>query len=367
MLRLLLILLLVVCSCSTGGVTSEDSFSPGPIIRSVSTAFDGKAVCGKPVVIEGLNFSPKAIDNKILFGAGTDVDEVQPTEVSETRLVFDAPEIEAESIQIRVVSKGKESSAYTLNYDELRCDSVKICRNATVRELRKGVTWINIYDEWEGSIRSINVVRIEPYEIENLAIACPKSSTKTSTQCLEHGAFLGINGSYFSHTYVKVDGKVIKEGKDDGIDPFMHDGVFTLDGNVPGIRYVGTNFVASSLTNRNIMCCGPLLISDNEQRTMVEHSHNTTTHPRTGVAITEHGCVLLVTVDGRFTGKAEGMPTPLFARLLDVFGAEYALNLDGGGSTTMWIEGYGIVNHPCDERQWDDPVERTIGSIIYLK
>ena len=100
---------------------------------------------------------------------------------------------------------------------------------------------------------------------------------------------------------------------------------------------------------------------------MVDHSHNTTTHPRTGVGITDDGKVLLVTVDGRFPEKAVGMSTTLFTHLFEVFGAEYALNLDGGGSTTMWIEGYGIVNHPCDERQWDNPVERKVGSIVYLK
>ena len=100
---------------------------------------------------------------------------------------------------------------------------------------------------------------------------------------------------------------------------------------------------------------------------MAAGSHNETTHPRTGVGITKDGRIILVTVDGRFVDKAVGMPTTLFARLMDAFGAEHALNLDGGGSTTMWIEGLGIVNHPCDDRNWDNPVERKIGSILYLK
>jgi exopolysaccharide biosynthesis protein len=42
------------------------------------------------------------------------------------------------------------------------------------------------------------------------------------------------------------------------------------------------------------------------------------------------------------------------------------MNLDDGGSTTMWIKGKGVVNHPPDGA-WDALKERKVGSIIYLK
>ena len=358
-------LIFMIWSCD--GQHAYNDISPGPLITSVSTDYGGKAVCLKPVVIEGANFAPSVADNEIQIGIGLEVSSVKPMEVSENRLVFEAPVIYGPSIAMRVVSKGKVSEDFNLEYDQVRCDSVLLCRNAEVTMLRKGVKWFNIYDIWEGAIRSINIVEIELSDINRIAIACPTKNTKTSVQCLAHGAFLGVNGSYFSHTYVKVDGQMIQPGKDEGVNTFMHDGVFTIDNNLPGIAYVGSNERATKLPNENIMCCGPLLINDNVHRLMTEHSHNTTTHPRTGVAITQDGKVLLATVDGRFTDLAVGMSTPLFARLLDAFGAEYALNLDGGGSTTLWIEGYGIVNHPCDERQWDNPVERAVGSIVYLK
>ena len=32
-----------------------------------------------------------------------------------------------------------------------------------------------------------------------------------------------------------------------------------------------------------------------------------------------------------------------------------AINLDGGGSTTLWVKNYpygGVVNHPSDNRKW---------------
>lgn len=73
-------------------------------------------------------------------------------------------------------------------------------------------------------------------------------------------------------------------------------------------------------------------------------------HPRTGVGATADGRVLLVTVDGRSPGRSVGM-TPLgFARLFKSLGARWAFNLDGGGSTTMFVKGE-IVNRPSDGRE----------------
>jgi MYXO-CTERM domain-containing protein len=39
------------------------------------------------------------------------------------------------------------------------------------------------------------------------------------------------------------------------------------------------------------------------------------------------------------------------ATLMEGLGAHDALNFDGGGSTTMWIKGKGVVNHPSDGAQ----------------
>jgi hypothetical protein len=70
-------------------------------------------------------------------------------------------------------------------------------------------------------------------------------------------------------------------------------------------------------------------------------------HPRTGVGLRADGTLLFVTVDGRQPEKSAGMS---LAELTDLFlelGAVYALNLDGGGSTTMVIRGR-TVNSPSD-------------------
>ena len=82
-------------------------------------------------------------------------------------------------------------------------------------------------------------------------------------------------------------------------------------------------------------------------------------HPRTGVGTTADGKVLLVTVDGRRPGYSVGMKPPAFARLFRRLGATTAVNLDGGGSTTMWVRGR-VRNRPSDGR------ERAVSSALLV-
>jgi exopolysaccharide biosynthesis protein len=70
-------------------------------------------------------------------------------------------------------------------------------------------------------------------------------------------------------------------------------------------------------------------------------------HPRTAIAKLKSGQILLVTVDGRQPGESVGMSLTMLADLLLEFGAVEAINLDGGGSTTMVIKNK-LVNKPSD-------------------
>jgi exopolysaccharide biosynthesis protein len=68
-------------------------------------------------------------------------------------------------------------------------------------------------------------------------------------------------------------------------------------------------------------------------------------HPRTAVGVRADGTLLFVTVDGRQPQESVGMSLPELTDLLLELGAVSAVNLDGGGSTTMVIDGE-VVNRP---------------------
>jgi Phosphodiester glycosidase len=70
-------------------------------------------------------------------------------------------------------------------------------------------------------------------------------------------------------------------------------------------------------------------------------------HPRTMFGVDRDGYAWLVTVDGRQPDASAGMTLLELQRLAKRIGLTDALNLDGGGSTTMVIAGT-IVNQPSD-------------------
>jgi exopolysaccharide biosynthesis protein len=74
---------------------------------------------------------------------------------------------------------------------------------------------------------------------------------------------------------------------------------------------------------------------------------DTTRHPRTLVGVDADNAIWLVTIDGRQPAISLGMTFTELQTLARRLGLRSALNLDGGGSTTMVVGGR-IVNHPSD-------------------
>ncbi|UCH35267.1 MAG: phosphodiester glycosidase family protein [Armatimonadota bacterium] len=99
---------------------------------------------------------------------------------------------------------------------------------------------------------------------------------------------------------------------------------------------------------------GPVLVRDGrisierEQENFTA-SHSDRRHPRTAAGIRPDGKVVLVAVDGR-QARSVGMTLWELAQLMLDLGCRDAVNLDGGGSTTMWVRGE-VVNSPSGGRQ----------------
>ena len=87
--------------------------------------------------------------------------------------------------------------------------------------------------------------------------------------------------------------------------------------------------------------------------------NDTSLAPRTAVGFAGRR-VLFVVVDGRQEDLSIGMTHRELAELMQRLGCTDAVNLDGGGSSTMWYRG-SVVNSPSDGRQ------RAVGNALLLR
>lgn len=82
-------------------------------------------------------------------------------------------------------------------------------------------------------------------------------------------------------------------------------------------------------------------------------------HPRTLAGVRADGSLVLVVVDGRDPGTTVGASFVEAARLMRWLGAQHAVSLDGGGSSTMVVED-DVVNRPSDG------AERAVGDALLV-
>lgn len=81
--------------------------------------------------------------------------------------------------------------------------------------------------------------------------------------------------------------------------------------------------------------------------------------PRSAVGVTSGGKIVFAVVDGR-QSHSHGLTLTEFAELLVKFKVQNAINLDGGGSSALYVNG-GVVNSPSDGS------ERAVGSALILQ
>ncbi|QYK52553.1 MAG: phosphodiester glycosidase family protein [Fimbriimonadaceae bacterium] len=109
---------------------------------------------------------------------------------------------------------------------------------------------------------------------------------------------------------------------------------------------------------------GPLLVSKgnvvmNAKRENFSDSFSLTMHPRTAIGATKEGDLWLVVIDGR-QPMSRGSSLDELARVMQRLGCQEAINLDGGGSSTLAL-GSIPLNRPSDSG-----VERAICNSVLL-
>jgi len=106
---------------------------------------------------------------------------------------------------------------------------------------------------------------------------------------------------------------------------------------------------------------GPVLVKDGILQSCATSFVSTSANPRTAIGMITPLHYLVVVVDGR-SSESQGMTLKQLGQVFVDQGATIAVNLDGGGSSTLWFNGE-IINNPTDGRSSG---ERKVSDIIYF-
>ena len=199
----------------------------------------------------------------------------------------------------------------------------------------------------------------------------------TSTIASENYAFAAVNGGFFNTKrggavdFIKINKKIFDSA-------IYTPNQFIPEHSIAAITMDDDNFMIvkgetklyweKSLPQKNVLVTGPLLIYNNQEQELRNNPFNNNRHPRTCACVTNDNDLLLITIDGR-NSMAQGMNLHELTYMSRVLGCKDAINLDGGGSTTMYIKGQpfeGVVNFPCDNKQFDHSGERAVSNILMI-
>ena len=203
-----------------------------------------------------------------------------------------------------------------------------------------------------------------------------KIKKTTSVFGKELGAIAAINGTFFdvanggSVDFIKMNGVVMKENvlgkKGERARHQQTAIVINEQGKLAFKKWDNTPNWENNLPEKDVMLSGPLLLFNNTVEELDTTSFTKARHPRSAIGIKANGKVILLTVDGRQDNSA-GLSLPELTKIMRWLGCVSAINLDGGGSTTLWTEKMGVINYPSDNKKWDHDGERKVANVVILK
>lgn len=197
-----------------------------------------------------------------------------------------------------------------------------------------------------------------------LSLAIVDSSLQmTSELGKTNNAFAAINGGffntkeYYSVTYLENDGTVIARTRSTAerrkaADYFLN-GVMIVDtlGKISFENVKEDVFYENSANETLVFVAGPLLLENHEKPELPEIPFVEKRHPRSCICESKK-TIRFIVVDGR-SKNSSGINLHELQNMLlgDSFNCVNALNLDGGGSSTLWLNRGGkssVINHPSD-------------------
>ena len=123
------------------------------------------------------------------------------------------------------------------------------------------------------------------------------------------------------------------------------------------------------MSKQIVICDDHLLFLNGIKEDLDTTDFNRLRHPRTCLGIKPNGSVILLAIDGRNDNSA-GASLPELTKIMSWLGCTSAINFDGGGSTTLWINGFadqGVINYPTDNKKWDHEGQRKVANVILVK
>ena len=246
-------------------------------------------------------------------------------------------------------------------------------------KIAPGLVWKSAHTVLYDTLsQNLNVLLVNTRKRQVALSYNPSRNMKLSSQVEKSGALGAVNGGFFnikeggSVTYIRTAGKILDT------DTARR---WSRNSNMTGsflVDATGKVLIDSARTNSwydthpeysEVLVTGPLLLKGEGKSALPATSLVTVRHPRTAIGKTGKNKIILLTLDGR-TNEARGLTLHELTDLMISLGCCDAVNLDGGGSTTMWIQGKpfnGVVNMPCDNKKFDHEGERAVSDIIVIR
>lgn len=228
----------------------------------------------------------------------------------------------------------------------------------------------------------ICVVEIPKGSKSHLAFVADTLLTRVSDFAQRASALAAINGSYFNMStgepvcYLKIKGQKLGDNEPNKRDTtqrkyYQNAAIRLLPSGRPRFNIPDSNRLSEyQMPDSNVMTAGPMLLYRGEvvpQRTDLRFVYGR--HNRTAIGLKQDGTIVLVVADGRHRRKSEGLSLPELIRIMRWLGCRDAANLDGGGSSCMYIKGLGeegVVNHPSDNGRFDAHGQRRVANAILV-
>jgi hypothetical protein len=231
----------------------------------------------------------------------------------------------------------------------------------------------------DGEKTTIYIVR-HALERSRLRVQLFRQARRLDHWCSKHRCKEAIVGGFYLRDPFRPLGDVVTAGRPLASEPFAAPygpRRATLHATDRGIR-IAPRAALGAVSGGDLLQAGPMLVADGRMAFDRDADHEGFSaaagqfdsditdgrHPRAAIGISERD-LYLVCCDGRRSGVDAGLTLEELADLMLVLGCRAAMNLDGGGSTTLVHRGH-LLNRPYSEQDQPAPASRPIVSAIVV-